>query len=123
MLIRKQGCEDVLYIVEKPDGELSSTANTIPENDSDYFIPSVNYGIVEEVEGIVFKIVPNRKRLIVPANWPDPNWNQNQPTRASLGIPVHVWCWNIFEKVCRTNLGKVDLQGFAALWNVSRPPT
>ncbi|TGO81258.1 hypothetical protein BPOR_1243g00030 [Botrytis porri] len=33
------------------------------------------------------------------------------------GIPVHESCWKIFERVSKLRLGRVDLQGFVALWH------
>lgn len=35
------------------------------------------------------------------------------------GVPVHDSCWKIFERVSKLRLGRVDLQGFMALWHVS----
>ncbi|KAG4441785.1 hypothetical protein IFR05_002709 [Cadophora sp. M221] len=34
-----------------------------------------------------------------------------------VGVPVHDACWKIFERVSRSSLGEVDLQGFMALWH------
>jgi len=39
-----------------------------------------------------------------------------------IGVPVHAACWKIFERVSSMRLGKVDLQGFMALWYVSSKP-
>ncbi|KAF7870596.1 hypothetical protein EAF04_004340 [Stromatinia cepivora] len=33
-----------------------------------------------------------------------------------FGVPVHDACWKIFERVSKLRLGRVDLQGFMALW-------
>ncbi|KAM0170132.1 hypothetical protein ACHAPC_008177 [Botrytis cinerea] len=33
------------------------------------------------------------------------------------GVPVHDSCWKIFERVSKLRLGRVDLQGFMALWH------
>lgn len=34
------------------------------------------------------------------------------------GVPVHVACWKIFERLSMMRLGRVELQGFMALWKV-----
>ncbi|PQE32796.1 F-box-like domain-containing protein [Rutstroemia sp. NJR-2017a WRK4] len=33
-----------------------------------------------------------------------------------MGVPVHDACWKMFEYISRLRFGKVDLQGFMALW-------
>ncbi|TGO23546.1 hypothetical protein BPAE_0129g00300 [Botrytis paeoniae] len=33
------------------------------------------------------------------------------------GVPVHDSCWKIFERASKLRLGRVDLQGFMALWH------
>lgn len=45
--------------------------------------------------------------------------NHRRNDDEEFGVPVHDSCWKIFERVSKLRLGRVDLQGFMALWHVS----
>ncbi|PVH89599.1 hypothetical protein DL98DRAFT_564913 [Cadophora sp. DSE1049] len=44
---------------------------------------------------------------------------QNYPSTANdipIGIPIHTTCYSIFSRISIQQLGRIDLDGFAALW-------
>jgi len=89
------------------------------ERRSEYFVTSQTTAPIttEWVDGSLERIRFGIREL-VPENfsiWPtEPS--DDLSDEPSTGIPIHDACWRIFERVCRSRLGAVDLQGFVALY-------
>lgn len=100
------------YIVKKPVDATPPPDEEDYEHDSDYFVTAPSTGPPNDFEmgplsrvryGVDFLITQGYRSL------------DFSPT----GIPVHYPCWQIFERVSKLRSGLVDIQGFAALWEVS----
>lgn len=89
------------------------------ERRSEYFVTSQTTAPIttEWIDGSLERIRFGIREL-VPENfstWPaEPS--DDLSDEPSTGIPIHDACWKIFERVCRSHLGAVDLQGFVALY-------
>lgn len=102
------------YIVKRPEDKEIDGYGPQYEEESDYFLTSqttcppddLEPGELEHVRYEIDNFFPQNYSVV---GGSDQEW----------GVPIHDSCWKIFERVCKQRLGKVDLQGFMALWMVS----
>ncbi|KAH6691128.1 hypothetical protein BKA61DRAFT_742527 [Leptodontidium sp. MPI-SDFR-AT-0119] len=93
-----KGMRHPRYIIQKP-----TNRNVKDEDQEDY--ERAKPGILAKVR---FRI-----DTFLPQNYGPIEHSDENP----VGVPVHDACWKIFERVSKSKLGSVDLQGFMALWH------
>ena len=104
------------YIALKPAGADPPNDEADYERESDFFVTALTTGPPDETQHAPFEEVRYGVDSLYPYNYKcfrrdDMDW----------GIPIHDSCWKIFQRVSNLRLGHVDLQGFAALWEVDIP--
>ncbi|KAL2060254.1 hypothetical protein VTL71DRAFT_9649 [Oculimacula yallundae] len=103
------------YIVQKPANRDDSDEDQEEyERSSDFFVTSQTTRVPFDADfgGPLAKV-----RFEVDFLFPQ-NYLVMKPTDGfNCGVPVHDQCWKIFERVSKLRMGKVDLQGFMALWD------
>lgn len=103
------------YIVRRPKDTEFDGEGADYEKDSAYFLTSQTTCPPDDFEAGELEHVRYGIDNFFPQNYTVVSNDDGM----DVGIPVHDACWKIFERISKTKLGKVDLQGFMALWFVS----
>lgn len=82
------------------------------EEGSDYHLPPISSPVPRELQGPMYLAADNQWLDLTPTDCP------RKSKGDTLGVPVHNWCWKLFEQASMMYGRNVDLQGFMALWNV-----
>jgi len=104
------------YMVRKPEDVTPPDDQEEFERASDFFITAPTSGAPND-----FEIAP----LTAIRYGVDDIFGQNyyvvgdDDDGSQWGVPIHDSCWQIFQRISQLRLGKIDLQGFMALWEVS----
>ncbi|KAM3075412.1 hypothetical protein ACMFMG_007150 [Clarireedia jacksonii] len=97
------------YIIPKPENTVDEEDAPDYEKCSDYFISDQSITTQDHFEpgelpriryGVDYFFVQNSEVVADP----------------EVAVPVHAACWKIFEHVSKRRFGRIDLQGFMALW-------
>ncbi|CZR50430.1 uncharacterized protein PAC_00302 [Phialocephala subalpina] len=100
------------YIVKRPEDQEPDEESTDYEKESDFFLTSQTTCPPDDFEPGDLEHVRYGIDNFFPQNYCVVDMDDDM----GVGVPVHDACWMIFERVCKMRLGKVDLQGFMALW-------
>jgi len=107
-----RGMNCARYILKKPRGALSEDGDEGEEKLSQYFVSAVTTSPPDAFTPTRLEYVRYGVSQVIGRNYPSPGCQDDE----ECAIPVHDACWKIFEKVSIRKSGRVDLEGFAALW-------
>ena len=108
------------YIIHKPKDEVFEDEEQEDyERASEYFVTSQTTEVPDDYEPGALSKVRFGIDHFFPQNFEVLSGNDGM----AVGVPVHDACWKIFERVSKSKLGEVDLQGFMALWHVCLHPS
>ena len=107
------------YLVRKPlryrSGERKQEDELDYEKDSEFFITSMTETPPLDSDPGDLVNVRYGVQSFFPQNYMVQG-DEDEEDGGPWGVPVHESCWKIFERVSKQKLGRVDLQGFMALW-------
>ncbi|KAG4432804.1 hypothetical protein IFR05_011715 [Cadophora sp. M221] len=110
---RVERCEDEDEDEDEEDDE-DLDGGEENEGDSEFFVSAETINVqIEQGNGELSEnLYGVTSTDFVGRNYPIPGYRGED----DIAIPVHDACWKIFERVSMKKLGRVDLDGFVALW-------
>jgi hypothetical protein len=105
------------YIVRNPEEATAPDDEEEFERTSNFFITARTSGPPDD-----FETAPLTAILYGVDNLFGQNFHvagDDNDDDSQWGVPIHNSCWQMFQRVSQLLLGKVDVQGFMALWEVS----